>query len=335
MASLSTAVNIISNLRQYFVYGSYVVLAGGMLGNILNLIIFSQLKRFRENRWSFYFIVESIVGLIFIASSIINTTARLIIGTDFDQVSLVWCRLRLILNQGLGLTIFFIIPCAAVDQFFSTSYLFNLRNFCTLKLVRSLVIITSCLWYVHSITFSCFLNIRTSAGCIITNANVSRYSIYFFYPILYGSIQIIIAFLFSLLAFRNVRRLVRRQIPIDRRRMDQQMTAMILTRVAFFIVYALPYSIYRVYSIGEVPDQSKALQYAIIQLTLQICILLFTMNFSASFYIFIITCARYRNQAKYVLVKICWARLKRWTCHRNNGITPLNTLTTSSNDELD
>ncbi|CAF0767360.1 unnamed protein product [Adineta ricciae] len=335
MASLSTAVYIISSIRQYFLYGSYVVLAGGLLGNILNLIVFSQLKRFRENRWSFYFIVESIVGLIFIASSISNTTARLIIGTDFDQVSLVWCRLRLILNQGIGLTLFFIIPCAAVDQFFSTSYLFNLRNLCTLKLIRSLVFITSCLWYVHSITFSCFLNIRAPAGCIITDANLSRYSVYFFYPILYGSIQIIIAFLFSLLAFRNVRRLVRRQIPIDRRRMDQQMTAMILTRVAFFILYALPYSIYRVYSIGEVPDQSNALKYAITQLTMQICILLFTMNFSASFYIFIITCARYRNQVKYVLVKRCWARLKRWICRRNNGITPLNTLTTTSNDELD
>ena len=96
MASLSTAVNIISTIKQYFVYGSYVVLAGGLLGNIFNLIIFSQLKRFRENRWSFYFTVESIVGLIFIVSSITNTTARLITGTDFDQVSLVWCRLRLI-----------------------------------------------------------------------------------------------------------------------------------------------------------------------------------------------------------------------------------------------
>jgi hypothetical protein len=50
---------------------------------------------------------------------------------------------------------------------------------------------------------------------------------------------------FSLLAYRNVRR----QMPIIRRKLDRQMTSIILARVAFLTILILPYTIQRIYSL--------------------------------------------------------------------------------------
>ncbi|CAF0921693.1 unnamed protein product [Adineta steineri] len=59
-----------------------------------------------------------------------------------------------------------------------------------------------------------FVGIQPSFGCIILNENFIEYASYFFYPVLAGLFPILIASSLSLLAYRNVRRIIRRQIPI-------------------------------------------------------------------------------------------------------------------------
>ncbi|CAF4154771.1 unnamed protein product [Adineta steineri] len=175
--------------------------------------------------------------------------------------------------------------------------------------------ISSCLWFIHSYVFSLFLNIQPLFGCIITNPILTTYSTYFFYPFLYGPVQIAVAFLFSLLAFRNVLRL------------DHQMTAMILTRVLFFIILSLPYTIYLIYSINNPPPKSNQLQYTsglFLQTNLNY---LFSLNYQSSFYIFFAISSQYRRQVKYVLVKRCWQRWNNWYCIHQNQVIPINIVT--------
>jgi hypothetical protein len=71
----------------------------------------------------------------------------------------------------------------------------------------------------------------------------------FFYSLLAGLLPIVIASFFSLLTFRNIRHVVRPQLSIVRRRLDRQMTAMVLIRVIVYICLVLPYNIYRIYAI--------------------------------------------------------------------------------------
>jgi hypothetical protein len=68
---------------------------------------------------------------------------------------------------------------------------------------------------------------------------------------------------FAFLAYRNVRRIVRRQIPIFRRRLDQQMTAMVLMRVILLVCLVSPYIIYRIFIINFPISQSDPMKYAI------------------------------------------------------------------------
>ncbi|CAF4861141.1 unnamed protein product, partial [Rotaria sp. Silwood1] len=52
------------------------------------------------------------------------------------------------------------------------------------------------------------------------------------------------------MAFRNVRRIHRQQMSNTRRRLDQQLTAMILARVILFVLCLLPYIAQRFYTMN-------------------------------------------------------------------------------------
>jgi hypothetical protein len=127
-----------------------------------------------------------------------------------------------------------------------------------------------------------FYDIRPSFGCIISNAVFLRYTTYFYYPVSAGALPIIIASVFAFLAYRNVRRIVRRQIPIVRRRLDQQMTAMILMRVILLVCLVSPFTIYRIVIINFPISQSDPMKYAIGRLVQTIFMSLFSLNYTVT-----------------------------------------------------
>ncbi|CAF5159315.1 unnamed protein product, partial [Rotaria sp. Silwood1] len=65
------------------------------------------------------------------------------------------------------------------------------------------------------------------------------------------------------MAFRNVRRIHRQQMSHTRRRLDQQLTAMILARVILFVLCLLPYIAQRFYTINTQIRKNQTLQIAI------------------------------------------------------------------------
>jgi hypothetical protein len=87
---------------------------------------------------------------------------------------------------------------------------------------------------------------------------------------------------FAFLAYRNVRRIVRRQIPIVRRRLDQQMTAMILTRVILLVCLVSPYTFYRIFIISFPISQSEPLKYAIGRLVQTIFMSVFSLSYTVT-----------------------------------------------------
>jgi hypothetical protein len=254
---------ILQFVSQYSLYSGCIIFVSGVIGNVLNILVFTQLKLFRDNRCAFYLTVDSISSLLFQFVSIGVTILTSMYGDDATGRSLIWCKFRYILPQILILTIYYTICLAAADQFCSTNYRVYLRQMCTLKLARCLSFAFVCLWIFHSIVFNFFFNIQPLLGCIISNPILLEYATYFFYPVLTGLLPIIIAFWFSMLAFRNVRRIVRRQMPIVRRRLDRQMTAMVLLRVLIFVCFTLPYTIYRIYVLNFPISQTKPVEYAI------------------------------------------------------------------------
>ncbi|CAF4281102.1 unnamed protein product, partial [Adineta steineri] len=158
----------------------------------------------------------------------------------------------------------------------------------------------------------------------------TQYSIYSGFIIfsfgVIGFLPIVIASSFSVLAYRNVRHLVRRQLPIVRRKLEKQITAMVLMRVIAFVCLTLPYNAYRIYVINFPTPQSMRMAYAIGRLIQAILLSILTTNYIMNFYLFLIFSSRFRRQVKFILVKICWQRWKYWCCSTNNQVEPDNNI---------
>jgi len=279
-----TAAIILRIGSQFSIYTGFITFSAAIVGNIINILIFTHLKFFRTNRCIFYLIIESISDLIYQFVSIISTIFILLYEQDLTSVSLIWCRLKIFLSQSCALTTFSMICFAAADQFFSTDYRLHLRQICTMKLARYLVFISTALWLTHSIVFSFWVNIVPSVGCIISNPILVRYATFFFYPVLVGLLPMVIASLFSLLAYRNVRRIVRRQLSIERRRFDRQITAMVLLRAVFSVCFTLPFLIYRIYVINVTVTQANPLKFAIVQLVFAIIVSILNLKYTVRYF---------------------------------------------------
>ena len=193
--------------------------------------------------------------------------------------SLLWCKLRTVISQPTILLSFSIICFASYDQFLSTNHRINLRQMSTYKSAKYLTLIAFCFCIIHTIPFGIFMNINSFSQCVLSNPGFNRYYLYFFYPIIIGILPVSIVSFFGFLAFRNVRRVVSRQISVVRRRLDRQLTAMILIRAITFILLVLPYVIYRMYWMKIDHLSKKSIRYAVNYLILVITISLFNLNF--------------------------------------------------------
>ncbi|CAF1093963.1 unnamed protein product, partial [Adineta steineri] len=180
-----------------------------------------------------------------------------------------------------------------------------------------------------------FVGIQPSFGCIILNENFIEYASYFFYLVLAGLFPILIASSFSLLAYRNVRCIIRRQIPIERRRFDRQITKMILFRVVLFVIFTLPYTIYRIYAINIKINSTDVLRIAIEGLFQIVFLSFFDLNYAVTFYVFLLSIPRYRRQVKYVLINKYWKQLKNSCFPIENQVHPENIVTSHTNIDLE
>jgi hypothetical protein len=188
-----TYASILQIANQFSVYVGCISISVGIIGNAINIFVFTHLKFFRTNRCVFYLIIESISDIIYQFYNISLTLFKSLYGNDLSGNSLIRCRTKYIVGQSTALITFYMIGLAAVDQFFSTNYQFHLRQMCTIKLARYLAFLVITLCIVHSILFSFVFNIVPSAGCIISHPVCIRYATFFFYPVLAGFLPVIIA----------------------------------------------------------------------------------------------------------------------------------------------
>ena len=212
----------------------------GLISNIALILMFTMVKAFRGNQCAFYLTVVCFadVGLLlaFCPSGIASYIQQHILG----RVYLAWCKIQLACSYGFGLCSFYTICFIAFDQYLSTNHRIGWRQKSSIKLAYRLTIFIITLALCHSVLFLVFAEIGP-IGCSIYHSVMRLYFTFFFYPIVSGILPVITSISFSVLAYHNVRRIVRRQVALVRRRLDRQMTALALTRVLCVIVLGLPF----------------------------------------------------------------------------------------------
>ncbi|CAF3351795.1 unnamed protein product [Rotaria sp. Silwood2] len=279
-SSLSTAQVILTISQYYTICISFIILFSGIFGHMTIIFVLTHLKIFRNNPSAFYLIAESVVDLLQIIIILTSRIAMNGFANDLTQASSLWCELRALFVQSLTLISLNIVCFAAIDQYLSTSYYPFLRQKSTIKLAKILTIIAIIIWILHGTPVFFFFKIQSTYGCYVYNLNFLNYVTYFYYLILTGILPIIISTFFSVLAYQNVRRIVRRHMPIRRRKLDQQLTAMILVRIVFFVVMILPYILQRIFTLGIFIKNDNVIYQAIIQLIGAIIISFFHLNYT-------------------------------------------------------
>ncbi|CAF1360566.1 unnamed protein product [Adineta ricciae] len=165
---------------------------------------------------------------------------------------------------------------------------------------------------------------------------MANYVSYVYYPVLIGFLPMTIISLLSLLSYQNVRRIIRRRIPVFRRRLDQQLTGMVLIRVIIFVILTLPYTVLRIYTyVAKITPSSNLCAFAIQNLVSSILGTVLNLNYAVSFYMF---CVAFRRQVKHALIKKCWRQCKLWCFSGKNQINPdvvMNTRPIDSDEIID
>ena len=256
------------------------LLTAGLISNLALILIFLTLRVFRENQCAFYFTVESIanIGLLLLTSPAF--IYEYLSAQDPSLFSIVWCKIQSSMSQTLGLCSLFTVCFLAFDQYMSTNPRPHFRQISSLKLAHRLTLVNVCFVLLHTIPFLIFTEMRHGELCTIYNVVLYIYLTYFYYPILSAAIPLLITLTFSLLAYRNVRRIIRQRIHVFRRRLDRQLTAMVLARVFCLILFGLPYIFYSLYRINVSVANSGQLQIVIIKLLSRTAYSFLYMNFA-------------------------------------------------------
>ena len=276
--SMSNSLRFVADLYGY--YTGLFNLSVGLLGNTLMILLFTHVKVFRGNQCSFYFIVESFSNLGLLLTIYSSRVFHVVFGYDLAPANLAWCKIRLCLAQIFGLGSLFTICLSTFDQYLSTNHRYSFRQLSSLKLAHRLVFLTGCFVVTHSLLFLIYAEIRPTLGCTVYDALVNKYYSFFYYRIVSTALPFLVTITFSLLAYRNVRRIIRRQVPIVLRRLDRQMTVLVLTRVLCIVICKLPYICVTLYGLNN--SQTNVLQQAILALIGAVLYSLLYTNFCVS-----------------------------------------------------
>lgn len=304
-SSSSIAEQIYSISEKYQFYVSVLVMAAGLISNMLIILILIRLRIFRSNQCAFYLIVECFADIGLLLMILSSRILAFIFHKDPINSFIIWCKIRSWTVATLGLISLFTICFATFDQYLSTNFRYSIRQMSTLKLAHRSTIFNIVFAVFNNIPLLILAEIRSTEGCSVYNSIFKKYFAYVYYPVLTSSLPLIVTSSFSLLAYRNVRRIVRRQMPVVRRRLDRQLTAMILARVICLVTLGLPYIIYSlvVLNISIKADDYRGL--AILRLTEAIMLSLFYANYSVNFYVFLAISSRFRHQVKYFFTRKC------------------------------
>jgi len=284
MSTINTS-NFLFAAQEVTIYMGIPILIAGMVGEILNCIVFLSLKTFRENTCAFYLSIMSFVNIGQLLTGLFSQI--MIDGFNIDWTQISWyCKFRVYILQFCALMSYTCMCLATIDQFLSTSLNPRWQQLSNIKLARILSLIFFIVWILHGVPYLIYLNIVTSPttnelNCLLTNTILLQYFNYGFVVTLAGFLPVFITILFGFLAYRNVTQLAYRTVPVIRRELDKQLTVMVLVQVVFNCCATIPYII--LYIIMRNPNiTNDPFRYAQLSLASSVLIILYYLHYSVS-----------------------------------------------------
>lgn len=244
--------------QQITAYTGFFLIATGLFGNGINILVFTSVRSYRKTSCTFYFLAASIFNILFIS---INLTSRIAIsgyGFDLTRTSIPWCKMRLFLGFSNTLISLSFACLATIDQYFATSKNAFVRSFSNIKWARPIVFIVIIFWYSHEIPLIVFFNILPSTNsCANTNYIYATYHAIFVIGFL-CIVPSLLMIIFGYLAYHNIH-LTR---ALADQRADRQLIRMVLVEVILVLFSYVPFGINNTYVLATqniVKDASRVM----------------------------------------------------------------------------
>jgi hypothetical protein len=283
MSSVSTLTFI---SQQIIIYLGISIVVAGVLGGLLNAIVFLSLQTFRQSPCALYLTVASIVNIGQLLTGLLSRVMISGFGLDFTQQSLFYCKFRFSFYQICALVSFTCMCLASIDQFLATCSKPRWQQWSNLKIARRACLLTILICIIHSIPNFIYYDLRTIPGtgqAMCSNFDsiiLSNYNRYFYMICLLGFIPILIMSIFALLAYNNVRNIAYRTVPLVRHQLDKQLTAMVLLQIIINVFTTLPFIILS--TVQLIITVTDPVQTAVLQLILGITTCLYNSYFAVS-----------------------------------------------------
>ncbi|CAF0992110.1 unnamed protein product [Adineta steineri] len=227
----------------------FILLIGGVLGNILNIIFFIKLGNYKINACSLYMFVRTFLDLYVLLTGL--TTRILATGfrIDFTLMNRIWCKTRLGFTDITDESTYTLICLQSIDAFMCSSPSVAVRQKSNIRIAPYLIISTLCFWFLHEIPYFIFQDLVIVGGtpmCITTNTIFVQYRSYFVYLGIFTTIPIIVISIFGFLTVRHMKTIgVTRTLSS----LTKQTINMALFQIFAVLVFNGPYTAWSIYLI--------------------------------------------------------------------------------------
>ncbi len=240
-------------IQQITFYYGIPVFCFGIIGTLLNILVFLTWKISQEKSCVFYLIVMSILDLSRFCTNISLNILSWGYNIDLSIYSLFICKIRVFIYTIFSLSSITCLCLAIIDQYFSTCSRPFWRRFCHIKIACHLTGIILIIYTIHAIPYFIYYNHIHSPStnqtiCQITNTKFIQYHTYGYFLILTNILPILTA-ICGWIAYRSTKRLPCNEVPIFRYELDKELTTMILVQILVYLCTFLPYSIQSMYAL--------------------------------------------------------------------------------------
>jgi hypothetical protein len=108
---LTSAISSLEFIGKHVtIYGGIIIFVCGILGELLNTIVFVSLRTFRQNSCVFYLTIMSILNIGQLCTTVLSRIMISVYGSDETNLSLIYRKFRFFFSQfctALSLTCFF------------------------------------------------------------------------------------------------------------------------------------------------------------------------------------------------------------------------------------
>ncbi|CAF1420530.1 unnamed protein product [Adineta ricciae] len=280
--------------QQTTIYAGCSLAFIGILGNSMNILVFSTVPSYRTTSCTFYFLISSIFNIAYIVINLISRIVSAGFGIDPTRTSLAWCKTRQFCLFTLSLVTITCSCLATIDQYFASSQNVRIRRWSNIRWARRIVVIIIIIWCIHGIPPALYSDISpTTKACGNMNARYADY-IPFYLLGLICAIPIVVMVTFGYLTYRNIH-LTR---TLARQYADRQLVRMVLFQIILVIISFVPYGTYSVYSLvttGMAKDTYRLLQEAF---AITVLSLVPYFYYCGSCYAFLMSSSRFRRSVR-------------------------------------